>query len=126
MPPESDLAGDVDGVPAALAGELEHLRSRPATYAGKARAEATKKAYSTDWAEFSSWAQHKGGSKDALKLADATRAAMLQWDRSKTHDDRHGGSSFWPEGQGAARQEWRGTVDHVPGAPEPARPVCGA
>ncbi|MDP1806523.1 MAG: site-specific integrase, partial [Acidimicrobiales bacterium] len=31
-----------------------------ATYAGKARAEATKKAYRTDWAEFTAWAHHKG------------------------------------------------------------------
>jgi integrase len=59
MPPESDVAG-VDVVPAALVAQLEHLRGRAATYAGKARAEATKKAYRTDWAEFTAWAHHKG------------------------------------------------------------------
>lgn len=60
MPPESDVATDVNVVPAALVAQLEHLRSRAATYAGKARAEATKKAYRSDWAEFTTWAHHKG------------------------------------------------------------------
>lgn len=63
MPPESDdAAGDVEVVPTALTGELEHLRSRAATYAGKAQAEATKRAYRTyrtDCTGFISWRSHK-------------------------------------------------------------------
>ncbi len=66
--PDPTGAGDtaVDFVPAspeALAQltQLEHLRSRARTYAAKARAAATTRAYDTDWREFTTWAGHKGG-----------------------------------------------------------------
>lgn len=56
MPPEMDM----EVVAAQVAGQLEHLRGRALAYAEKARADATKKAYRTDWAEFTAWAGHRG------------------------------------------------------------------
>ena len=51
---------DADVVPAEVAGHLEHLQTRARDYAEKARADATKKAYLSDWTEFTAWADHRG------------------------------------------------------------------
>lgn len=56
MPPEPH----VNVVPVELAGQLEHLQARARDYAAKARADATTKAYRSDWAEFSAWAHDRG------------------------------------------------------------------
>lgn len=49
---------DVQIVSAQLVDQLERLRTKAVEYAERARADATTKAYRTDWAEFTSWAKH--------------------------------------------------------------------
>jgi len=56
VPPEADIEPVVS---AQLVDQLERLRGRAREYAEKARADATKKAYGSDWAEFTSWASHR-------------------------------------------------------------------
>lgn len=58
MAQESDA--DADLVPADIDGHLAHLQTRARDYAEKARADATKKAYRSDWTEFTAWADHRG------------------------------------------------------------------
>ncbi len=55
--PEEGLAAVGD--PVALA-RLEQLAEQAGRYVDAAKAEATMRAYRSDWAEFSAWADHRG------------------------------------------------------------------